>query len=233
MLVSVLDTETTGLDAQDGGLVELARVVVCTQQRRIVRWAHSLTQPGCPIGLEAMATHHITEDMLEGAPEPSLIIDLWFGAPGERTRETMVAHNAAFDAAFLPPDLRPEAGVPWICTWRAAMHLWPDAPSHKNQFLRYWLGLDVSDMPEEAGGMAHRALYDTWVSAKLLLCMLETHSVDELVTLRTAPVMLRRVPFGKHRGETWDRVPSSYLDWMRRQSDLSPDVRYTLDNLGR
>ena len=120
------------------------------------------------------------------------------------------------------------------------MHLWPEAPSHKNQTLRYWLGLDVSDMPPEAGGNAHRALYDAWVTAKLLQKQLdevkvllrsekgplldgdptlEQEDVEELLRLSAAPVLLRMVRLGKHRGTLWKDVDRSYLSWILKQGD--------------
>src|SRR5208282_306064 len=52
-------------------------------------------------------------------------------------RATVVAaHKADFDRTYLRNDDRP-----WICTYRCSIKEWPDAPSHTNQALRYWLAL--------------------------------------------------------------------------------------------
>ena len=45
----------------------------------------------------------------------------------------IAAHNADFETKFFEPML------PVICTYKAALRVWPDAPSHSNGALRYWL----------------------------------------------------------------------------------------------
>ena len=221
--VSVLDVETTGLDPEKDEIVELAVVEIETDadsySHGVVTWRSQLFRPTVPIGVEAMAAHHITDDMVAGKYPPieKNIDKLLFGDVAAHA-----AHNAPFDRGFLPhvPD-------PWICTWRCAMHLWPKAPGHGNQTLRYYLGLDVSDMPEEAGAVPHRALYDTWCTAKLLLRMTHEWTCEELLRMTNEPVLLDTVRFGKHRGEKWADLPRGYLQWILRQGDFDEDVLHT------
>ena len=54
--------------------------------------------------------------------------------------DLFVAHNADFEQSFLPEF----AAVPWVCTFRAALRLVPDATSHSNQALRYHFGVAIS-----------------------------------------------------------------------------------------
>lgn len=231
-MINVVDLETTGFDPKDGGVVEIACVAVGdTIEFTEDGFVHSLANPGCPIGHEAMGTHHITEAMVADAQPLDAVIALY----GLDVYDVWAAHNAPFDRGFLPAIIQSKR---WICTWRCSMHLWPDAPSHKNQALRYWLNLDVSDMPEEAGRNAHRALYDAWVTAKLLKKMLEyvylnhqeylslEKQVDYLVTLSTAPILLRRVTFGKYRDMQWADVDRGYMRWCLKQ-DFDQDVIHT------
>jgi exodeoxyribonuclease X len=221
MNIVVLDTETTGFDP--GDVVELAYV------RKDWSYYTSLVKPACPIEIQAMASHHITEEMVAGYPtlaEQFMIIDL----PGV---EYIVAHNAKFDRQFLKEiDDRK-----WICTWRCALHLWPSAPSHSNQALRYWLKLDVWDMPTEAGATPHRALYDAWVTAKLFDVMIlemavrhnmeREQAVEELWRLTGEPVILHKVRFGKHEGKLWSEVDRGYLKWILSQKDFDEDTMHT------
>jgi exodeoxyribonuclease X len=234
MIISVLDTETTGL--VPGDVVEIAKVDVQLTDEDTNTWAindrrSALVRPSCPISYEAMACHHITNEMVE-------VTDLENPGSGDGMRSDVMswfdsvspfapvvaAHNAAFDRQFLPE----LADRKWICTYRCALHLWPDAPSHSNQVLRYFLGLDVSDMPTEAGATPHRAMYDAWVTAKLLQRMLSDHSVEELLRLTVEPVLLGTCKFGnKYRGRQWADVPADYLRWIARQDDMNPDVLHT------
>ena len=217
--VVILDTETTGFEPQTNSIVEIAGV------RLGGMWFSGLVRPTTKISFGAMATHHITEEMVESAQ--SLEDALNFYLPHTPEGYVFVAHNAQFDRSFMPEWYQQQD---WICTWRVASHLWPDAESHSNQSLRYELGLDVRDMPEQAGGNAHRALYDAWVTSKLFERCLETSgfSVAELVELTKKPLLLTKVRFGKHRDELWSDVPKSYLRWVLSQ-DFDDDVKNTAE----
>lgn len=215
--VRVADTETTGFEFAANSLVEFAYV-----SEDFGRWNHSLLKPRHRISFGAMGTHHITEEMVADAPDP----DEWFDehfVPEESYG--LVFHNAGFDRDFLPPRLRE---IPTVCTWRCALHLWPDADSHSNQALRYELGLDLGDMPEDAGSLAHRALYDAWVTCALYdRIVRETgKSFDELVELSKQPILLKKLRFGKHANEPIEDVPKSYLRWILGQ-DFDEDVKHT------
>lgn len=217
--VRVADTETTGFDAASNSLVEFAYV-----REDFAEWNHSLLKPKHPISFGAMGTHHITERMVVDAPEADWWLEQHF-PPDEQFG--LVFHNASFDTAFLPPHM---VDIPVVCTWRCAMSVWPEAESHSNQALRYELGLDLGDMPEEAGGEAHRALYDAWVTCALYdRLRVETgKTFEELVELTKAPILQKKVRFGKHSGEMWSDVPKDYLRWILKQ-DFDSDVKHTAE----
>lgn len=224
--VVVLDTETSGLDPAQGAVVlELAWACVEYPSGTVVTSDEQLIHYSGVIPPEAKAVHHITEEQVRDPSLPTIdwavkeLLDA--EEPGEMA---YAAHNAAFDRAHLPQLSAGEAPLPWICTYRCAMHLYPDAPGHSNQVLRYWLMLDV-DLPP--GLYPHRALYDTLVTAALLGHMLETHTPEDLIRLTGEPVLLTKVRFGKHRGLLWSQVPTSYLSWCASQSDMDPDTLYT------
>ena len=217
--VVVIDTETTGFEPETNSILEIAG------RRLGGMWFSGLVKPTTKISFSAMATHHITEDMVENAQ--SLDNALTFYLPQTEEGYVFVAHNAQFDKSFLPEWYQNQD---WICTWRVSSHLWPDAESHSNQSLRYELALDMADMPPQAGGMAHRALYDAWVTSKLFERCLEESgkSTEELVELTKQPLLLKKVRFGKHRDELWSDVPKSYLRWILSQ-DFDDDVKYTAE----
>jgi DNA polymerase III epsilon subunit-like protein len=74
----------------------------------------------------------------------------------------VATHNARFDLSFVGPRLCTQA----LCTLRLSRALFPDAPNHKNQTLRYYLGIDaIAAEPLTA----HRALGDALVSAHILI----------------------------------------------------------------
>ncbi|MDA4019108.1 exodeoxyribonuclease X [Klebsiella pneumoniae] len=212
-MLRVIDTETTSFE---GGIVEIASVdiefgAICNPMSDFVR-------PPEAIGFEAMTIHHITEDMVADAPFISEVIGRYLGA------SVYVAHNAAFDKGKLP-----QIDAPWICTLKLARKLYPEFESHGNQYLRYRLGLK----PTLAEGLyAHRALYDCYVTAELLMYMGREAqwTIREMREISASPSLLYRMRFGKHKGKTFEEVATEdkgYLRWLLG-TDLDEDMEFTV-----
>lgn len=180
-----------------------------------------LISPDRPIGIEAMAIHHITEQMVEGKPRIAVAIGRYQGSP------YYVAHNAAFDRGVLP-----EMHGAWICTMKLARNLYPDI-KYGNQYLRYALNLDVQ-LPQDTTLYPHRALYDCYVTAALLQRIIKDSgwTPEQMAQITDQPVLLKKFKFGKYRGQEIDRVAQEdpgYLRWMLKSiEDLSPDMKHTL-----
>lgn len=217
--IRVIDLETTGTLATDH-IVEIAAVDIV--EGEIIPVGSHLIRPPVPIPPEASAIHHLVDEDVEwcdGIEDP---LAYYMDVDGAAGVTSFAAHNMAFEANWIAQHVRQRSA---ICTLKCALHLWPNAPSHTNQTLRYFLrpkGLD----PHLAAG-AHRALPDAYVTALVLREMLALTSPEELVRLTGAPALLKRVPFGKHRGAAWQSVPSDYLRWIMRTTDLNEDVRHT------
>ncbi len=107
----VLDTETTGLDPQDGHrLIEIGCVELV--DRRLSRNNfHQYIQPDRSVDEGAVAVHGITDALLADKPRFAEIADAFLSYV---TGAELIIHNAAFDTGFLDHELR---------RWR------PDAPS--------------------------------------------------------------------------------------------------------
>lgn len=225
--IHVIDVETTGLDPESDRIVEIAAVTVALEPRpRVAALAlDTLVNPGVPIGPVAQSIHHIGDDMVAGAPRYEALIPRL----GELARSgPFAAHRAAFDRAFTG------SRRPWICTWRLARHLWPEAPGHANQVLRYHLRLEVDErLAGEAGIVPHRAAGDALVSAALLVRELEQAPAGAdlpswALDLSTRPVLLPVATFGKHRGERWSEVPRDYIEYLAGQPLDDEDLVHTL-----
>ena len=218
----VFDTETTGLDPDADMVVEVACVDVF---RGRAIWAYeSLVNPGRPIPPEASAIHHITDaDVLMAPSITETMNSLTNGVC------IPVAHNASFDSAMLSQYIE----GPWLCTRRLSAHLWPEAPSHSNQVLRYWLELDC---PAAKGMPAHRAMSDAYVTGALLVRALAeiqergiADTVEGLLEYASGPILQTKIKFGKHFGKLWHELPIDYLLWMSR-NEWDEETTYTLNN---
>lgn len=221
-MIRIIDLETTGTDEDpDAEIIECGSYDL--EQREAGDWwihrpVHWLVKPARQIPPEARAVHHISDaDVAEAPLLREVIGDFLDGA------DICAAHNAKFEAKFLPyRDLR------WICTYRSARVVWPDAPVHTNQGLRYWLGLD--DAPDFDAGRSmppHRALPDAYVTAHLLRRLLAEKSVEELLLYSSYPAVLKVMNFGKHKGMLFADAPTDYLMWIRDKSDMNEDTKFT------
>jgi DNA polymerase III epsilon subunit-like protein len=220
---AVVDVETTGLDPRADRVVEVA-CVLCRGGRRLATF-ESLVDPQRPIPAFATRIHNIGDDDVRGAPTLAELADRL----SELARDAVVvAHNASFDARFLPF----LSDRPWLCTMRLARIAVPDAPAYRNQVLREHLR--IRD-PEADGIPAHSALGDAMVTSHILarciprfLALGHDDNVEAAVRYVATPRALRVLPFGKHRGQPVTSIPGGYLRWLL-SLDRPPedDVRLT------
>ena len=126
-----LDTETTGTGPDD----RLCQIAFKTDQGLVV---DELFNPGRPIAIEAMAVHHITNEMVADQPP-------FKNSPAYKKLETLlndeqsilVAHNARFDIDMLRREgIQTDKAV---CTYKLSRYLDKEGriPQYNLQYLRY------------------------------------------------------------------------------------------------
>lgn len=217
-----LDTETTGSGSED----RLCQVAFKTDTGITV---DELFNPNMPISVEAMSIHHITNEMVADKPpfkdSPAYKnLQIIFASDDA----VLVAHNAKFDVSMLNrEDLFPKKV---ICTYKLARYLDKDGviPKYNLQYLRYYLKLNID-------AIAHTAIGDVLVLKGLFQRIytkfkgqtIGEDPVAEMVKISGAPVLVPRMPFGKHKGLKMAEVPKDYLQWLAG-TDLDEDLAYTV-----
>lgn len=230
MRLRVVDLETTGGD-RTSEILEVGFVDVVQEGGlwRALPPVSKLFRPKGEISFHAMAVHHLTpEHFCDADPHcDEYALREMFAEPAD----VMVAHSARFERGFIADTAT--GGLPWICTVRSAKAVWPQAPGHSNQVLRYWRALKLDPA---LANPAHRAGPDAWVTAHILMDLLAEASVEQMIAWTSEPRSLARIPFGKHRGKAWSEPPLDYLRWMAAQGDMDADVvaaaRQELDRRG-
>lgn len=222
--IYTIDFETTGVDSKTCHPVEVA---VYGKDLEI----DLLICPPCKIPSETSAVHHITDTDVAAADNWREVRD-HLAERLTRDRDShlpiLVAHNAEYEKNIIQQECagaQPFPPVIWICTYKCALRVWPDAPGHKNEVLRYWLQLG-DDRGRRSGQNPHSAMHDARVTYLILQALLEHATIDELVEWTELPAKLPKMPMGKHFGKPWNEVPGDYLQWILKQADMREDVKY-------
>lgn len=227
--VVVLDTETTNLLPEKAEIVELASAKFINDE-----WYIDTLLMGSnnPIPPEASAKNHISNKMIMGLPRFQDQLDKIDKMLGLSTAKYLVAHNSKYDqkvleTAWTHSNLQDRAQLAqdqtkWICTHRLAKkilnHDFNDMQYNLN-YLRYRLDLPV---PDDLG--SHRAGADTLTCALLLEFLAEYAAETGLVNpnadigaqlhaLCWDTIIVKKWPFGKHKGKLLEEIETDYYQW--------------------
>ncbi len=178
--VIVLDFETTGLSPLYGDrAIEIGAVRI--EDGEIKDRFQALMNPGRPIDRFIEDYTGITNAMLKDAPPCHEVMCEFADFIND---SNLVAHNAAFAKRFLDAVLarvsRKYAGE-FACSLLMARRVYQNAPNHK-------LGTLVEYAKIPAEGAYHRALYDSEMTGKLWLAMLD--EITEQYDLSSIPFAL-------------------------------------------
>lgn len=216
-ILRIVDIETTSLSPDEGCVIELGYADYSVETQAItdpVSWLCFADH----IPPDNRAVHHIPlADIADREPfDPAAFV------MESKDTACFVAHNSAFESSFIP-----DIGRPWICTYKAALRVWPDAPSHSNGALRYWL--------EDAGKLSldfdkamppHRAGPDAYVTAHILKALFNDGATGkQMVAWTKEPKLMPRITFGKHKGTDWKDAPANYLGWIMG-SEMDDDTKW-------
>lgn len=229
--IAFLDVETTGLE--NCHAVDIA-ILVVDGDREIYRF-NTLIKPPIPIEPEAMAIHHITEEMVADKPTAAEIYPEVNRAL--ELADVIAGHNISFDVDVLHRDwplAHPKKEMKLIDTCRLSRHIWPDIPSYSLQAVRYRFNIPAPDSRD-----AHTAAFDCVLCWELMKRFVQERGIplDTLqywVDLSASPVRVLRFQFGKYIGELVAdvaRKDKHYLCWLLNQPWLRtqhPDLDFTI-----
>jgi DNA polymerase-3 subunit epsilon len=205
----VLDTETTGLDPLAGhrlveiGCVELVNRLPSGQN------FHRYVNPEREVPADAFAVHGLSADFLNGKPRFVEIVDELLAFLGDAP---LVAHNAAFDLAFLNAELELAGKMPFgrerlVDTLLLARRKHPAGPNRLDDLcLRY--SIDNSRRTK------HGALLDAEILAEVYLELIGVRQGQFILVEAGAPAMGSGPAVGSIRARPQPLLPR-----------ISPDER--------
>lgn len=185
----VFDLETTGLDTSNDAIVSMGAVRALGSRILESESFATLVDPGRPIPASSTSIHGIDDAAVKGAPDPAKAAQRFAAFAHDAV---LVAHNAAFDLAFLK-----RAGAacglafdhPPFDTLLIARWLFPDLADHGLDGLASLLGVEI--------GKRHSALDDARATARVfarLLAVCDARGIDtydELVEASNMALGLR------------------------------------------
>lgn len=215
--VRIIDFETSGFEPPEAQVCEVGYCDVDTDSREVgdpVSWLCGITVPMPP---ETRAVHHISAEDCDGMPpfDPDTL-DL------DDNVTAFAAHNWEFENRFFQP------AKTAICTYKAALRIWPDAPSHSNGTLFYWL-LDQGLIKPDISKCQpfHRAGPDAYATAWILVALMNAGATGkDMVAWTKEPRLLPKCTIGKFRGKPWSEVEDGFLGWMLKQVDMDADLKW-------
>jgi len=178
--VIVLDFETTGLSPDYGDrAIEIGAVRI--ENGEAVERFQALMNPGRRIDSFIEGYTGITNGMLKDAPPCKEVMHEFADFINGYN---LVAHNASFDKRFLDAELdkisRSYSGQ-FACSMLMSRRIYQNAPNHK-------LGTLVEYVNIPSDGAYHRALYDSEMTTKLWLAMLD--NISQQVEIESIPFTL-------------------------------------------
>ena len=173
----VLDIEAIGSKGVPARIIELGAYHV--RSGEITGEFQSLVDPGVPLPRFITMLTGISDQMLNGAPKFSEIVNDWLEFAGDAV---LVAHNSKFDLALLNREIgRVFPGARMrnaeLCTVKLARRLL-QRDSHSLDALAQYFGLEIAQR--------HRAASDARATAELLLRLLAQLQSEGVRTLSEA-----------------------------------------------
>jgi len=169
----VFDTETTGIMPGDGHRIVEIGALELIDRISTGRTFHSYIDPCRAMPRDAEGVHGLTTAFLTGQPVFEAVIDEFLGFIGDAP---LVAHNAAFDMAFLNWELRRAGLKPLpdsraICTLELSRARHPGA-KHSLDALCVRYDIDLS------GRSKHGALLDAELLARVYVELTGGRQID-------------------------------------------------------
>lgn len=215
-----IDCETTGLDAQQDRIIEVA--VMCFDASQVYAQMESLINPECIIPETSIAIHHITPEMIEGKPTIVHVLPEILQLIGNHI---IVGHGVGFDIDILAIAAE-RHGIsctirqnPSLDTLRMA-RLYGQSPINSLEHLRKHFNIPLEG--------AHRAMSDVIVNKEVFKWLAKRYkTTEQLFDALARPILMPTMPLGKHKGRPLKEIPLQYLQWIANK-DFDQDLLYSV-----
>lgn len=215
-----IDCETTGLDAENDRIIEVAAVVFTLDE--ILDSFEALVNPEIPIPESSMKFHHISDEMVKGKPLLKDELPELLSLVG---KHIIIGHGIGFDVEMIAL-AADRAGIPHtlranrqIDTLRMA-RIYGESPVNSLDHLRQHFNI-------EAEGW-HRAMSDVIVNVEVFKYLARFYkTTEQIFKVLSKPIYLKAMPLGRYKGRLLKDLPLDYIKSSLRRN-FDQDLTYSL-----
>ena len=176
----VLDTETTGLDVNEGHRIVSIAATKIKNLKITNEILDELVNPECQISERSIEIHHITQEQVQNKPVFKELDDKIYNF---LENAVLVGHNLEFDIKFIIKSgpyttiAHRVKNIVTIDTIYLAAGIYPHFKSYELSFLSKTLKIQTEDQTR------HSAIGDSVITARLFLHLLEEASKKNINTI--------------------------------------------------
>jgi DNA polymerase-3 subunit epsilon len=238
-VLAIYDCETTGLDSQLDDVIQLASYFhrFDSTVTPLSQYFIGYGKPTANITEEALKTHKISEDYLADKCSSKDMVKSWWEALLEFSKGEAIIlsgyRNQGFDDKFIRKYLG--SNIDKISgnldVFRLVRLLVNDTEDQKLETI-YKAVVPIQDRKEL---QAHDAMSDVQMTTEVLGVLCDKHlghAYEKIAKRLEKPLILQKMPFGKHKGKDFKTIPYKYLDWLWGQDWLDEDLMESLKEVG-
>ena len=227
--VVIFDTETTGVITTQDRIVELGAMKIMPHTDDDSQCFCERVCVDIAIPPTAIAVHGISNADLVDCPEISTVLEDFFNFGGD---SVYTAYNLPFDDEMINAELERHNIIPSaIPLWRFDVRCFAHRLINPNSVENYQLSTVAAYFGCDIEG-AHNALFDVKLTYQVLKRLFERWGADygdtDFSVWMQEPFLIKRFPFGKHKGMLISNIPFDYLIWARRK--MVGDLLYTVEH---
>lgn len=215
-----IDLEATGLDPKTERIVEIA--VIKFTFDKILDTFDSLVNPEIEIPIISQNIHNISFDMVKDKPKIKELLPTILNFIG---KHIIIGHGIKFDIDLLDNEAKRNQincliqNLPFIDTLRLA-RLYGESPINSLKELSKHFNIEFVG--------AHRALNDVKANIEIFKKLTTNFSTTKQLLQRLEkPILMKKMPLGKHKGRFFSEIPLEYLKWAAGK-EFDQDLLYSI-----
>lgn len=233
--ILISDLESTGIDITAAGVCQVAAVAMyqVSGEWQLHPLLQTYASPSYPMPPEALAVHGITPEMYQYAPRDVMAIWVLRQLIDALPKPVVLSgYNCTRYDYPLMDQLNREAKFDQFQQIDVMTLMLRESPEQGLKLTEVFERL-IND--QNLLNSAHDALADCMMTGMVLEHYLKQFPTDPLVLAQwvNTPIEMEIMPWGKHKGTEFHKVPRSYLQWMASKwTDMHPDLALSLRNKG-